>query len=45
MKKILTLGEGWEKPETHDVVTVHYVGTLASDGSKVRQQPGNSEQL
>mmetsp|Transcript_11683 Transcript_11683/g.28662 ORF Transcript_11683/g.28662 Transcript_11683/m.28662 type:complete len:590 (-) Transcript_11683:389-2158(-) len=33
-KTILVKGEGWEKPETGDIVRVHYVGTLASDGSK-----------
>lgn len=33
IKKILTKGTGWEQPETGDVVTVHYTGTLASDGS------------
>lgn len=32
-KTILTKGEGWEKPEKGDKVTVHYVGTL-EDGSK-----------
>ena len=34
LKKILTPGKGWETPETGDSVSVHYVGTLASDGTK-----------
>ena len=43
-KKISTLGKGFEKPETGDEVTVHYVGTLASNGedfdsSRSRDQP------
>ena len=33
LKKVLAPGKGWEMPETGDECTVHYVGTLASDGS------------
>lgn len=34
IKKILTKGTGWQQPEKGDEVFVHYVGTLASDGTK-----------
>jgi len=33
-KTVITEGSGWEKPTPGDEVTVHYVGTLAEDGSK-----------
>uniref|UniRef100_A0A2P2HX48 peptidylprolyl isomerase n=1 Tax=Hirondellea gigas TaxID=1518452 RepID=A0A2P2HX48_9CRUS len=34
MKEILKAGSGDDHPETGDKVSVHYVGTLESDGSK-----------
>ena len=34
LKKVLRHGAGDDRPETGDTVHVHYVGTLASDGSK-----------
>eukprot|EP01025_Chloroclados_australasicus_P048566 TRINITY_DN5505_c0_g1_i1.p1 TRINITY_DN5505_c0_g1~~TRINITY_DN5505_c0_g1_i1.p1 ORF type:complete len:587 (-),score=135.63 TRINITY_DN5505_c0_g1_i1:292-2052(-) len=34
VKKIITPGSGWEKPNEGDEVSVHYVGTLQSDGSQ-----------
>ncbi|MEW5304229.1 MAG: hypothetical protein WDW36_006854 [Sanguina aurantia] len=33
IKRIITKGRGWEKPEKGDKVSVHYVGTL-EDGTK-----------
>jgi len=44
-KKIITKGEGWEKPKSGADVTVHYVGTLLDgtpfDSSRERGTPFN----
>ena len=34
LKTVLVEGEGWERPTNGAEVTVHYTGTLTSDGSK-----------
>ena len=34
MKEVLRAGTGDDQPQSGDKVCVHYVGTLASDGSK-----------
>jgi FK506-binding protein 4/5 len=33
-KEVVKEGEGWQKPKAGDEVTVHYVGTLESDGTQ-----------
>ena len=33
-KTVLVEGSGWETPQPGDEVSVHYVGTLAEDGTK-----------
>lgn len=43
LKTILTKGDGWDRPEKGDEVTVHYVGTLTDgtpfDSSRERGEP------
>lgn len=42
-KEIITAGEGYRKPKTGDEVTVHYVGTLESDGSEFDSSRGRDQ--
>merc|ERR1719291_1386208 len=42
-KEVITEGSAWKKPKAGDEVTVHYVGTLQSDGSEFDSSRGRGQ--